>query len=282
MLSETAREVLNEFPHGLEVVEASAGAFPRIRMLQKEAGESLLLKTATCICRNGMPALNLWTFSEEERKVIFEYVTNLQIPRARAAILETKVFGTEFIKMSLLLLRGLFAAGVLDFVFAKKRWRVNYGLDLERSMLAVPYHAKEQPSPRSEFSHPDTAIALTCLSYYYTGLTDEQIHASFEELLLSDHAQESYVQWIQHCEDVPKTLKHLNGVNLRDKQQCSQELFPCLRFSKGLIDYYLNHLVFPKQMKEFSNKLSSSGWVSLLRPLTKITADLMFLGNRSR
>lgn len=49
--------------------------------------------------------------------------------------------------MCILLLRGLFAAGVLEFVFAKKRWRVNYGLDLSRSKLAVPYHAKDNVSP---------------------------------------------------------------------------------------------------------------------------------------
>lgn len=119
-----------------------------------------------------------------------------------------------------------------------------------------------QPSARSEFSHPETAIALTCLSYYYGGLTDQQIHASFEELFVSDHPQEDYVEWIKNCEDLPGSFKQLAGVNLRDKQQCSQELFPSLRYSKGLIDYFLQHLVFPKEMKEFSSKLSSSGWVS--------------------
>ncbi|KAE9375857.1 hypothetical protein N431DRAFT_556187 [Stipitochalara longipes BDJ] len=261
VLSETARDILNEFPQGLEVLEGSAGSFPRIRILQEDAGKSLLHRVAKSICRSGMSSLAMWTFTEEERNVVSEYLTNLQVSKARAAILETKVFQTEFIKMSLLLLRGLLVeGGVLHFVFSKKRWRVNYGLDLSRSMLAVPYHAKDNPSARSEFSHPDTAIALTCLSYYYAGLTDQQIHASFEELFLSDHAQEDYVQWIQHCEDLPKSFKHLSGVNLRDKQQCLQELFPGLRYSKGLIDYYLQHLVFPKHVREYSNKLSSSGW----------------------
>jgi hypothetical protein len=144
VLSETAREVVNEFPQGLEVLEGSAGSFPRIRILQE--GNILLNKVAQSICRSGMSSLAMWTFNDEERNVVFEYLTNLQIPKARAAILETKVFKSEFTKMSLLLLRGLFAAGVLEFVFAKKRWRVNYGLDLSRSMLAVPYHAKDNVS----------------------------------------------------------------------------------------------------------------------------------------
>ncbi|CAG8959752.1 hypothetical protein HYFRA_00001658 [Hymenoscyphus fraxineus] len=260
VVSAYARELSTTFPRGIEVIEGKAGAFPRIRILEETAGKSLLKKSAESICRDGMSSLAMWTYSSEEREVIFEYITNLQITKERATILEYKVFQTEFTRMTLLLLRGLFAVGVLEFVFAKKRWRVNYGLSLSRSMLAVPYHAKDNPSARSEFSHPDTAISLTCLSYYYAGLTDAQIHASFEELFLSDHAQEDYVRWIQGCEIMPNAFKQLAGVNLRDKQQCSQELFPWLRYSKGLIDYYLEHLVFPKEMKEFSNKLSSSGW----------------------
>lgn len=42
--------------------------------------------------------------------------------------------------------------------------------------------------------------------------------------------------------------------------QCSRLLFPLLKFSKGLIDFHLSHLVFPKEMKEFTHKPSSSGW----------------------
>ena len=148
----------------------------------------------------------------------------------------------------------------MNFAFVQKRWRVNYGLDLSRTKLAVPYYAKDSPSARSEFSHPDTAIILTCLSYYYGGLNDKQMLESFEELLQSDHAQEEYDCWTRACTDVPNAFKLLSGVNLSNTTQCSNELFPLLRFSKGLIDFYMSHLVFPKEMKEFTHKLSSSGW----------------------
>lgn len=168
VLSETARGLRNEFPKGLEVLEGSAGAFPRIRILQEAAGKHLLDKVSQFICRSGMSSLAMWTFNQEERSVVFEFLTNLQIPQARAAILETKVFKTEFIKMSLLLLRGLFAAGVLEFVFAKKRWRVNYGLDLSRSMLAVPYHAKDNvcETPGACFSKHLIVMQLLNTSSY--------------------------------------------------------------------------------------------------------------------
>lgn len=43
-----------------------------------------------------------------------------------------------------LLLRGLLAlgTGVLLYVFKQRRWRVDFGLDPKRSLLAVPYRAK--------------------------------------------------------------------------------------------------------------------------------------------
>lgn len=163
MISKNAQELLGEHPQGLEVVQGSPGSFPRIRILQEPAGKALLERTAKSICQSDMSDLAMWTFNQDERNVVFEFITNPLITKVRAAILEARVLQTEFTKMTLLLLRGLFAAGVLEFAFAKKRWRVNYGLDLDRSMLAVPYHAKDNPSARSEFSHPDTAIALTCL-----------------------------------------------------------------------------------------------------------------------
>lgn len=160
----------------------------------------------------------------------------------------------------LLLLRGLFANGILNFVFGQKRWRVNYGLDLPRTKLAVPYHAKDSPSARSEFSHPDTAIILTCLSYYYGGLSDKQLSVCFEKLLKSDNSQEEYKEWIQNLSELPATFQQLSGINLSNISQCSRDVFPHLRFSKGVIDYYMSYLVFPKEMKEFPHKLSSSGW----------------------
>lgn len=38
--------------------------------------------------------------------------------------------------------------------------------------MVVPYKAKDIPNPRADFGHPDVAIGLTCLNYYYSGLND--------------------------------------------------------------------------------------------------------------
>lgn len=37
-------------------------------------------------------------------------------------------------------------------------------------------------------------------------------------------------------------------------------MFPHLRFLKGVIDYFLAYIVFPKGMRDFPLKLSASGW----------------------
>ena len=51
--------------------------------------------------------------------------------------------GTTMLK-GILLLRGLLmdGEGILGYVLKERRWRVDYGLDPSRTLLAVPYRAK--------------------------------------------------------------------------------------------------------------------------------------------
>jgi len=127
-------------------------------------------------------------------------------------------------------------------------------------MLAVSYRAKNNPATRAEFSHPDAIIVLTCISYYYGGLSDAQLRTAFEKLLLFDHAQEEYEVWMQDAPKLPSTFRQLIGINLDDPAQCSRIIFSSLRLAKGAIDFYMSRIVFPKKMKKFPHKLSSSGW----------------------
>ncbi|KAL7781006.1 hypothetical protein V8C43DRAFT_320153 [Trichoderma afarasin] len=52
----------------------------------------------------------------------------------------------------------------------------------------------------------------------------------------------------------------LAGVTMKDRHQATHEIFPHFRFAKNAIDYFLSHIVFTKEMKEFPEKLSASGW----------------------
>lgn len=232
-----------------------------MRILQPFAADKLLEMVAREVCEAGLPGVLVWNLPQPVRAVLFNFLTNLNTNEADIELLQHHVFAVGSMRRSLLLLKGLTAGGVLAFALQQKRWRVNYGLDLSRTMLAVPYRAKDNPATRAEFSHPDVTIVLTCISYYYYGgLSDGQIRIAFEKLLLSDHAQEEYEVWVQDAPELPLAFRQLTGVNLGDLAQCSRMVFPSLRLAKGAIDFYMSWIVFPKKMKKFQHKLSSSGW----------------------
>lgn len=170
---------------------------------------------------------------------------------------------TESTINHILLLRGLISGGVLAFVFGEKRWRADYGTDPNRetkTRLAVPFRAKDSPTPRSEFSHPDVVIILTCPSYYYRGLDDDDIFAALDLLISSDNADLEYQDWVKMAPTLPMAYRQLIGINVRDYVQCKSEIFDHLRHSKGAIDYFLSRMVFAKESKELPYKLSASGW----------------------
>ena len=260
LVNRFAEAVLLTFPQGLELRSVSPGGFPRVRLLQSSAADKLLEMVAREVCEAGLPGVPVWNLPRHVRAVLFRFLTDLNMAEADTEPLQHHVFGVDSMKRSLLLLKGLIAGGVLAFALQQKRWRVNYGLDLSRTMLAVPYRAKDNPATRAEFSHPDAAIVLTCLSYYHGGLSDGQLYTAFEKLLLSDHAQEEYERWVEDAPELPSAFRQLTGINLSDPAQFSQMVFPPLRLAKGAIDFYLSHIVFPKEMKEFPHKLSASGW----------------------
>jgi hypothetical protein len=71
-----------------------------------------------------------------------------------------------------LVMRGLLSSEVL-FVVLKKRYRVNFGVNQNAKfnrLMAVPFRAKDVAAENTEFGHPDVAIALTQVSYYYSGI----------------------------------------------------------------------------------------------------------------
>jgi len=258
LLGRFAHQVLERFPHGLEVLPAQPGSFPRIR--QALAGEELLEIVARQLCEVVLPGIPVWNLPWGVRTALFRFLTDPELNATLTSLVWEAALGSDTMKNSLLLLKGLFAIGILRFALEQKRWRVNYGLDPSRTMLAVPYHAKDNPATRAEFSHPDATIVLTCLSYYYGGLSDQQIRSSFEALLQSDCALDESARWVQDAPELPAPFRQITGINLSNEGQCSKEVFLPLRFARGIINFYMPTIVFLAEMKEFPHKLSSSGW----------------------
>ncbi|KAL2821232.1 hypothetical protein BJX63DRAFT_427905 [Aspergillus granulosus] len=258
-----ASEVKKRFPHSVELEPQSAGNFPRLRFLHREASEALLQQIGQHIYDNGIGSFTISRQPEEMRRAVLAYLLDPNPTNAVISKVEEAEFWTETGMDSLLLLRGLLAQGVLNFCFSQKRWRVNYGPDSTRvppTRLSVSYRAKDDPAPRAEFSHTDVVIILSSLSYYYSGLTDDELFLTFEHLLKSDQADTEYHGWVADASTLPPAYHHLIGINLEDRIHCSNHIFPKLRSVKAVIDYFLENIVFPKELREFPSKLSSSGW----------------------
>ncbi|GLA78842.1 hypothetical protein AtubIFM55763_000734 [Aspergillus tubingensis] len=255
-----------QFPRSIEVEEPHPGCFPRIRLLRADAVHQLFERIADHIFHNGIDKLPIPRQPEAQRRAAIAYCLNTDPLPLQIAAVETpdaSGLGNDSTRDPLLLLRGLLAGNVLAFCLGQRRWRVNYGLDRCRqppTRLAVPYRAKDNPAPRAEFSHPDVVIVLTCLSYYYEGLRDEDLFRAFDHLVGSDQADSEYQIWVDDAPTLPPAYRQLLGANLQDRLHCVECIFPCLRFAKGAIDYFLAHIIFTKGLREFPSKLSSSGW----------------------
>ena len=156
---------------GIEIQRPSVWAFPLVKLPESFGDELIQMVVKDILEGQRIRGLNMLFIPSEHAHIIHEFITQ-RIPHDSILSEVHHLFEPDPMFYSILLmLRGLFVEGLLVHVLCRSRWRVDYGLVEEtRSLLAVPYRAKDVPSPRSEFGHPDIAILLTCLAYYYSGL----------------------------------------------------------------------------------------------------------------
>ena len=250
----------------IELERRSPSSFPTIRLLSSSTGDYLMSMLAHDIVGGQLPALNLTRCSANVKEAISRFIQDYHVMEADCLKIKDSFVNEPTMMRKLFLIRGLIAYKILLFVLRGKRWSVNYGLHPSRCLSAVPYRAKGVPAPSAEFGHPDVAIALTCLTYYYSGLTDTQIRSCLELLQKSDDPTAEYATWVSGCTSLPVHLRNWSAINLEDDNQCHEEVFPAIRFSKKLADYFLNSFVFPQEGKQFDEKLSTSGWDIPSRP----------------
>jgi hypothetical protein len=264
LVRDFARDIKGEAPQDIELHDGGPrGCFPRTRLIRENAERLLVERIARHVCEHGLPGIPVGLQTEEVRNAVHTYITNRNhLSADDISRVEDGPFWRDTTQNHLLLLRGLLAGGVLGFALGGKRWRVNYGLDHGRNpptQLAVPFRAKDNPTPRSEFSHPDVTIMLTCLSYYYGGLSYDDLFLAYDSVVRSDQAEEEYSAWMRDAPDLPEHFRTLQGINLKDTEQCRTEVFVHVRRAKAVVDYFLGHIVFPR-LKQFPHKLSASGW----------------------
>ncbi|KAF9260099.1 hypothetical protein L218DRAFT_1003041 [Marasmius fiardii PR-910] len=256
---ECAEHVQKSYPLGLDIGN-SDNQFPLIRVLKHEAGEKLVSRVLKMVMEGNLSTCNFERFSPRHIQLAEHFIVNDSetLSDEDVRILEND-FGTTLWK-KLLLLRGLLGQGILLYVLQHRRWRVDFGLDLSRSLLAVPYRAKDVPSLQAEFGHPDVAIMLTCLSYLYGGLSQSEVDTTLQLLFKLDNPKLEYENWVQFASNVPENLCTISGVNLKDSGHIRDTVFPLFRANPVTINFYLSHVVFPRAAREFPKKLTTTGW----------------------
>jgi hypothetical protein len=273
--------ILQYSPDSIEYECNPPGSFPHVRIVRaSDVGQQLISLIVEDVMAGRLSNVNFQQVSSALHNAIRSFISDEdinQIPDTAKRVKEyAKCSDQSHLWSGLLLLRGLLTSNILLFALSERRWRVDYGLDSQpryfheddeddvvrpsSTMLAVPYRAKDVPASNTQFGHPDLTIILTCLSYYYAGLSKEQLRVSFEILLDQDDPSTEYALWISEYESVPKSLQALSEINLRSSDQWDNLIFLLFTRNQAAIDFYLSRVVFPKEAKEFPCKLSGSSW----------------------
>lgn len=170
-------------------------------------------------------------------------------------------------KFDILALRGFLVGGLLRHCLLK-RHRVDFGVARPgKHRVAVPFRFADTPDERSEFAHPDCAIAFTVLAYYCDGLTCHEFEEALKTLFtLGESAQRTfYNKWFQACSD-QMTLDHsevdhdfFESIDCIEKiDHSNQAQFEKLwrTYSRNMytINFYLNYCVLPNETDQFESR----------------------------
>lgn len=213
-------------------------AFASIRLLNIDHYEELIRKICFDFFNKIDVDPDLPQFVESEIYYLIDFVVKKTISPITASKINEMLRSNEtespiaILKETLLILRGILAYDILYYVL-NKRWKVEYGINTNINLMqAVPFKAKYVPTERSQFAHPDIAILLTYLSYYYDGLNDSQ----FSELIIllenDSNGSHQYNKWISLLPNDVKintSVKEFSRVNFSDLNQRNNVLYPLLK-----------------------------------------------------
>jgi Protein of unknown function (DUF3638) len=137
-----AREIHACFPKLFELDEAQRG-FPLTRILDHEVSRNISLLIVDDALKGALSSLPLAVLSPQIREATRSFIVKRDVPKEVHEVVRSHCAGTTLWN-GILLLRGLLVdgEGILGYVLKERRWRVDYGLDPSRTLLAVPYRAK--------------------------------------------------------------------------------------------------------------------------------------------
>ncbi|KIX09666.1 uncharacterized protein Z518_00747 [Rhinocladiella mackenziei CBS 650.93] len=255
LIQKNAAALHSKSPTGIEFEPRLHGSFPHVRILHDEGGHSVAKFLAQEVVERRVSGLPLGHCNSEVLASISSFILDVDVDESKFRMMEEHFKGSAQLDI-LYVVRGLIAYQTLNHCL-RKRWLVTYGLDRSRSLSAVPYRAKSTPSPSAEFAHPETAIILTALSFYYTGLSRSDIRRCILILMKSPDPMEEYSKWVSHS--TLTKFRTASAINLEDAS-CIDVLHEHLRMNSEVINFFLRFVVYPSEAKEFRYKLSSSAW----------------------
>jgi hypothetical protein len=141
LVAKRIHQLKQDYPDKFKYEPRPGGQFPFIRIMPEadEAIAQLISAVAEEALDGQVPNLNFSLLPSGLRDVALRLLTD------RSSVegdFEQLADLDALMRKGLLLLRGLLACGILAFTLRDKRYRIDYGLHLSRSLLAVPYHAK--------------------------------------------------------------------------------------------------------------------------------------------
>ncbi|KAF5716816.1 hypothetical protein FMUND_6112 [Fusarium mundagurra] len=246
-----------KFKDGIQVWRRHRG-FPVIHLLRPEVEDHLNALLVDDVCHGRLSYVQFKAdTSLDAKKPVKMLLSATQPP---ASIWKNAIGslndGPSGIK-TLHLLHGLIPQRLL-ILCLKKSWNVQYGLHPDRAPIAVPFEAKGIPSQTAEYGHPDTALVLTCLSFYHAGLTKSQLLQSLR-LISNSEDPSSHYQRYTSSQHLPENLQHWHMLEMDDEAQINM-LWHLLRFEKHVVNHFMNNFAFPQHAKQFGVKLQASAW----------------------
>ena len=130
------------FPKMFEI-DTTLGGFPIIRILDSAICREISSLIIDDALRGRISNLALDALPLPIQEAAFRFMLKTEVSDVDHTLIHSHCAGTTLFT-GILLLRGLLVdgEGILGHVLKERRWRVDYGLDPSRSLLAVPYYAK--------------------------------------------------------------------------------------------------------------------------------------------
>ena len=131
-----------EYPTMFELDQTQRG-FPTMRILNCEVSQKISARITDDALNGMLSGLPLTVLPAPIRSAARHFIIQATVSDEDRELIQDHCHGTS-LWSGILLLRGLLVEGegILGYVLKERRWRVDYGLDPHRTLLAVPYRAK--------------------------------------------------------------------------------------------------------------------------------------------